>query len=513
MRKSVIAVAAVVLLAGAAVAAVPIVERHAAAEIKRGLETNGATKVGEVEVGLFDRRVRLLNMSTSGPGTTLTVARWEASGLAWPLDELLRGRTPLGGFQLGDPLQAERLEMADLRLADASGRGGWSMDSLVVDDLDLARFDAAGIPDGPFQPAILTARAMGALSMRRLEERNAIFSLPTGDTFGIGSIVVEGYERGKVASASITALEATAKEGAAPLYRVAEAKAGDIDMRRVIAALSADDWAPGAAVGRMTVDNASASGFSGLALRRMASRWASISLATTHESDKVMRSRLRIEGFVLAPPLRGLEALKVRIALQTMGLKEVRADFDCGFGEDRGRGEASLGPCALIGPGLGEIKLSGRIVDADPAFWRAIDTATCCPSANSKAALGMAQLAVVDKSLLERGLRALATATGQPLATARANLAREVRRFQPPGVLISQAMTQLLDTIAQFIEQGGTLVLEAKPEPPLDLRARRAARPAGRGFRHHSRPLGHTRALSAERLAGLVSPGPCGRRR
>ncbi len=28
-------------------------------------------------------------------------------------------------------------------------------------------------------------------------------------------------------------------------------------------------------------------------------------------------------------------------------------------------------------------------------------------------------------------------------------------------------MTQLLDTVARFVEQGGTLVVEAKPEPPV----------------------------------------------
>ena len=42
-----------------------------------------------------------------------------------------------------------------------------------------------------------------------------------------------------------------------------------------------------------------------------------------------------------------------------------------------------------------------------------------------------------------------------------------MRRYQPSGVLISQSMTQLLDTVARFVEQGGTLVVEAKPDPPV----------------------------------------------
>jgi hypothetical protein len=30
-------------------------------------------------------------------------------------------------------------------------------------------------------------------------------------------------------------------------------------------------------------------------------------------------------------------------------------------------------------------------------------------------------------------------------------------------------MTKLLDTVARFIERGGTLTIDAKPEPPIDI--------------------------------------------
>ena len=76
---------------------------------------------------------------------------------------------------------------------------------------------------------------------------------------------------------------------------------------------------------------------------------------------------------------------------------------------------------------------------------------------------------VADKSLLERSLKALSTMTGQSVATTRANLANEIRRYQPPGVLISESMTKLFNTVSHFIERGGTLTVEAKPEPPVDL--------------------------------------------
>ena len=35
-------------------------------------------------------------------------------------------------------------------------------------------------------------------------------------------------------------------------------------------------------------------------------------------------------------------------------------------------------------------------------------------------------------------------------------------------------MTRLLDTIARFVEQGGTLTITAKPQPPIDLAGARS---------------------------------------
>ena len=51
----------------------------------------------------------------------------------------------------------------------------------------------------------------------------------------------------------------------------------------------------------------------------------------------------------------------------------------------------------------------------------------------------------------------------------RANLARDIRRFQPAGLLITQSLTQLLEAVARFIEKGGTLTFDARPEPPLAI--------------------------------------------
>lgn len=464
MKKSILAAIAVIVLAAAAVAAVPLLEKHAAGQVKAAIERDGKTKVGEVEIGLFDRRITLRDLTSQGTAE-LTVGRWEATGLAWPLSELLAGRTPLSGFNWGDPLQANRLELQGLRLVDPAVGNGWSMDRLVIDDLDLVRFDAAY--EGPYRLQTLIARALGALKFRRLEERNVILTLGTADTIGMARVVVEGYEHGRIGSMAVGNLEATAKKGDAPLYSIADITSAGIDLSRIITAMSSDKWYPGAPVGRVHLEKASASGFGGDMLKRYGVSLGSISFETVPESETLSRSRTRIEGFVLAPSLRGLEGLQVRMTLQTMGLREVKADFDCTGTEDRANGALAIDRCALTSPGLGDISLSGRIVGADADFWQAVDDGDTLALYDSKAALGSAQLVLADKSLLERSLKALATVTGQPVATTRTNMARDIKRFQPSGVLISQALTQLLDTVARFVEQGGTLTIDAKPEPPV----------------------------------------------
>jgi hypothetical protein len=466
VRKSVIALIAVVVLAGAAVAAVPVIERHAAASIKSEIERGGTARVDEVSVGLLARRVTLLNLKSKSAAEELNVGRWEASGLAWPIGELLAGRTPLAGFRWGDPLRAGKVELENVQLADKATGGRWSMDALLIEGFDLARYDAAY--DGMFRFTVLTARAMGALSVRRLEQRNTRVTLPdSGEAVGLASVVLEGYERGRIAALAMTGMEIAAGEGQPAQFSVAENKATKIDLSRTIAAMSSDKWFPGAPSGRIHIETAKATGFGGELFKRYGVSLAGVSFQTAQVRDKVSRTRTLVEGFVMAPPLRGLEGLSLRMALQSMGIKEVKAEFDCYGTEDQGKGELTLDRCALVSPGLAEIELSARIVNADAIFWNALDESDLLALQDSTATLGSARLVVADKSLLERSLRAFGAMTGQPVATLRANWAREVRRYQPSGVLISQSMTQLLDTVARFVEQGGTLVVEAKPDPPV----------------------------------------------
>jgi len=99
VKKLLVAAVVVVLLIGGAVAAVPLAERHAAAQIKLEIERDGKTTVGAVDVGLFDRRILLIDLRSRQFGE-ITVGRWQATGVAWPLGELIRGHTPISGLQI-----------------------------------------------------------------------------------------------------------------------------------------------------------------------------------------------------------------------------------------------------------------------------------------------------------------------------------------------------------------------------------------------------------------------------
>ncbi|MBI3197021.1 MAG: hypothetical protein HYZ40_05845 [Rhodospirillales bacterium] len=467
MKKGIVAGVVAIALVGAGAAALPVLQEHVAAAIKAEIERDGTTTVNQVEVGLLARRIVLVDLKSSHTAG-LSVGRWEVSGLGWPLAELMRGRTPLPGFRWGDPLQADRVELKDLRVGNRGSGGTWKVDLLVLEGLDLARFDAGDA--GPYGPVVLVARTMNALSVRRLEMSGAAVALPgNGDTFGMATVVAERYEGGRVATIVAGGIEVTARQGRAPLLRVADVDVGGLDIRRHLAAFSSVDWYPNAPIGQIRVEHANASGFGGDALARYGVSLGSVSIETVREGDKISRSRTRVGGFVLAPPLRNMESLKLRLALQAMGLRELRLDFDCAGTEDRVRAEITIDRCALTGPELAEISLTGRIIGADEAFWHAIDDGDPAALYESKAALSSARLVLADRSLLERALKALAATTGQPVSATRVNLARDIRRFQPAGVLITQGLEQLLDSTARFVEQGGTLTFDARPDPPLAI--------------------------------------------
>ena len=465
MRKSLVAIGAVLALIGIGIAAIPLAEGFAASRLKAGLAQNGV-QVETVTVGLLDRSIALRNV-VGGPNGELKVEEWQASGLAWPLDELLKGSLPLRGLNWGDPLHVARLHLRNFLLAQPDAGNSWAIGELTAINVNLPRYDSTY--EGPFRNEVMMARLLGALSVDRLEQSGFSYTSLEMMTQSAGRLTVAGYVRGLIDSLEMKDWQIKPAGARMAGITVALANARGVDLRRPIALASSLDWEPGMPIGRVPVAEARLSGFGGDLMTRYGLSLGSISTETRHESGDIARSRLRVEDLVLAPSLRSVEALGMRMVLQSMNLKEVRLGFDCSTIEDRARHSLKVEDCKLNGPDLIDITLAAQLIDIDDEFWRSIDEADYLGLLGTKASLASGRLTVVDRSLLQRSLQAKARFSGQPLAVERSAIATEIRRYQPPGVLITQDMSKILDAVARFVEQGGTLTLDARPLPALGL--------------------------------------------
>ena len=465
MRKAVVALGAVLALIGIGAAAIPFAEDSAASRLKAGLAQNGV-QVETVTVGLLDRSVALRNVA-GGPNGELKVDEWQASGLAWPLGELLKGRLPFRGLNWGDPLHVARLHLRDFQLVQPDAGNSWKIGELTGTNIDLHRYESAY--EGPFRNEVMVARLLGALSVDRLEQSDIAYTSLEQMTQSVARLTVTGYVRGLIDTLAMKDWQVKPAGARMAGVTIAETTARGIDLRRPIALASSLDWEPGMPIGRVPVAEGRMSGFGGDLMTRYGLSLGSVSTETKRESGDISRSRVRVEEFVLAPSLRSVEALGLRMVLQSMNLKEVRLGFDCSTVEDRARHALTVENCKLSGPDLVEISLAARIIDTDDEFWRSIDEGDPFGVLGTKAALASARLVIADKSLLQRSLQAKARLSGQPVAAERTALAAEIRRYQPPGVLITQDMSKLLDAVARFVEQGGTLAVDAAPQPALGL--------------------------------------------
>jgi hypothetical protein len=468
VKKSLVAVLAVAALVGLGVAGVPVAERYAAGRIKAEIERDGQASVGAVEVGLIDRSVVLSDFRSHALGD-LAVRRWELRGMAESLGDLLAGRTPLANFRLGDPLRADHLELADLHIANPSTGATWTVGSLVIDGLDLAAYDADIA--GPRHPEILAARIAGALSLQHAEARNASHTLAaTGDAVFVRSAAIHRVDRGHIGALAIADIEATPKGAAEASLKVDDIRMKEIGLGRILSQIEKNARYPDSSLGRVDIGSASATGFGGTLLSSNGVSLESISLETVREEVGASRSRLRVEDLALRPAANPTGA-RLGILLQAMGLSELKLGLDCAGVERRSKGELAIRQCTLSAADLGEMTLSAELTGADETFWRAVDNGTMVALPQSSIALASARLVLFDRGMIDRSVRALAAATNQSSAVARANLAHDIRTYQPPDILITQDMTKLLDTVARFVEEGGTLTLAARPDPPLGLAA------------------------------------------
>jgi hypothetical protein len=464
VKKSFVALGAVLGLVVIGAAAIPFAEDFAAARLKAGLAEQGV-QVETVQVGLLARSVSLANV-VGGPNGELKVDTWEASGLAWPLDELLKGRLPFRGLDWGDPLHVERLHLRNFRLATPDAGNTWTIGELTGRDIDLPRYDSAY--DGPFRNQVMVARLLGAMTVGRLEQRDLTYVSLEQMSQSAASVSFSGYRQGLIDALEMKDFQVKPADTRMAGLTVGDVTARGVDLRRPIAIASSIDWEPGTPIGRVPMAEGRLSGFGGELMTRYGLTLGSVSTETVREGE-FSRSRFRIEDFVLAPSLRSVEALGMLLVLQSMNLKEVRLGFDCSTLEDRARHVLKVEGCKLSGQDLAEISLDAQLIDTDDEFWRAIDEADLFGVLGTKAALSSARLAVADKSLLQRSLQAKARLSGQTPAAERAALAAEIRRFQPAGVLITQDMSKVFDAVARFVEQGGTLTLDAMPQPALGL--------------------------------------------
>ncbi len=475
MRRWAIALGAiVVLLAGAGIVGLPLVEKHIAAEMRTRIEQRGIAKVGAIEVSVLQRRIVLTDVAITPPpggvpAATLKVARVDAGGLGWPIDDLIAGRTPFTGWRWGDPVSADRIELSDIYVLDPAAKLEWRMEKIVVEDLDLPRHE----PAAELLPGSLAqeARALAVLRLRRFEQRGLVFGSVgnAGTRVALASLVIEDLNKGRIGSVKFLGSDVRNAGAARPELTIADMSVGGIDLRTPLASLQAASWQPGMPIGRIWADRASFSGFGGEVLARIGLSFDRILMEATREGDSIARGRTRVEGLVLRPTGSGREGMQVRIALVSLAVREVAAEIDCSGVEDRTKGELEIDNCAFKSPGLADAAFGAKLVGADEIFWRALDSGDATAMIGTKAALGSVKVVVRDDTLRDRLLKIYADSTTQGVASARAQVALEVRRFQPTGVLITDELTKLLDTVARFVERGGTLTVAAKPEPPLTV--------------------------------------------
>ena len=178
------------------------------------------------------------------------------------------------------------------------------------------------------------------------------------------ALSLENLERGRIGALSVADFRVTSPRSREPVFSVADTRFAGLDGGKMLAAMSVASWMPGMPVGRPGLDQASASGFGGELLTRFGISLEGITADFDHSTPKLMRGRTRISNFVLAPPLRGLEALQIRLAMTAMGLREARLDFDCSGTEDRSRRELAIDRCALTGRDLAEVDFTMKVVDA-----------------------------------------------------------------------------------------------------------------------------------------------------
>jgi len=473
VKRAVVALVSLLLVAaGVGWLSIPSIERHLVAQLRGQLERAGATRIDRLEIGLLARRVEIdgLNLvAGAGNGTEVALTRARVSGLEWPIRELLAGRTPFRGWRPGDPFIAANVEIENLQVADPIIATGVRVRRLVAEGVNLARFEPArGGTDWMESAAgpVDIARALRALALARLEITTLLLSQTgVGETLSVDRFTVAGWRQGRVADFAVDAFVARAGGNAAEVVRVERVSLREGEMTLMLDYLDpvgASEQSPPLRWLASTFE-----GFSGTALSDNGLALTRVSTKGSRDGDARYRWNSRVEGAGFRPVAGTFIGDAAAESFRGLGISELAVDVDCGAMEDRVAGKFDLERCGVDIRGLATIGLSFGLEGLDASFWEAYDWGDYGLLLTSKGAVNRITLSLRDQSLLDRALRLAAGGMGMPAQLARATIAQQVRRFQPSGVLITQEMTAIADTVARFVERGGELVFEAKPDPPF----------------------------------------------
>lgn len=278
---------------------------------------------------------------------------------------------------------------------------------------------------------------------------------------------MDGLDKGQVKSVTLTDAEFRDEPAKpTPSLSIGDFALRALDLRMPLGRLRDVEWFPGMPVGRVSFEQVTIDRIGGDVLADLAIIPGRVSFESTRSGSRAT-GRTRVEGFAIRPQALNRDTAQVLAVLTLLGLREVTASLDCVGSEDRDKGEFALERCTLASPGLAELEFSVKLINADAAFWNALDSGNVFQAMTSSLALGTARLVVRDESLLDRLVKLNATSRGLSPAEARAALARDVRRYQPTEMLITEEVTKLADVVARFVEQGGTLTVDARPDPPI----------------------------------------------
>lgn len=464
MRRSLVAVIVISGLAGLGAVSVPFLEDQSALRIKETVDRSGSHTVGSVDVSLLARRVTFHDMRNRN-APDFAIGRMQVSGLAWPLGDLLSGRLPYADYRPGDPLRADRIQIDDARFSTAIEQT--TIKSMTIDAVDLGGYDGAvhELSKDPdvMQNAALQARLLAGLSMGKVQMTQFTHSVKNLHDVRSDRISMDRVDHGRVGSftASNMTFVTPGNEG----VDVAEFKVTDLDFRRLLKNTSSPSLGLFGPVGHADVGSMYLAGFGGKFLSRYGLALDGIGFTSTEEGPGESRNQFRVDGLVFTLPREANDMGPMAKLMQQAGLKELKIGLDCRFSSSRPKAILSFERCALAGPAIGEVDFTASLVEVDKAFWKAFDEYEPAFMNGSGISVDSARLRVMDRGIVDFSLKAM--------SISRSDAAREIRRFQPPSVLISQDMTALLDTVAGFVEKGGVLTIDANPDSPIALNASR----------------------------------------